>query len=70
MFYLTSRGLDEFEAIKLLVKAKFSKITNDIFDEETNKQIPGSISFVLLNNSSEFIFIFLFICCFVLMSLL
>jgi Fe-S cluster assembly scaffold protein SufB len=42
-FYLMSRGLDEKEALLLIVKAKFNKILNNIFDEKLKNEILENI---------------------------
>ena len=38
-----SRGLDEKEALLLIVKAKFNKILNNIFDEKLKNEILENI---------------------------
>ena len=39
LFYIMSRGLNEKEAIKLIVRARFNKILERIKDEELLKEI-------------------------------
>ena len=39
LFYITSRGLTPAEALKLLVKARLSAITNNIFDSKLKDEI-------------------------------
>lgn len=39
LFYITSRGLTQAQALKLLVKAKFANITNKVFDTKLKEEI-------------------------------
>ena len=43
MFYLMSRGLNKKEAQKLILKAKFNTIINDLFDESLKNLILDTI---------------------------
>ena len=43
LFYITSRGLSEKDAMKLIVKAKFNKILKTIKDEELKQEIVEKI---------------------------
>ena len=43
LFYVMSRGLNKKESIKLLLKAKFSNILNEIFDENLKEDVINKI---------------------------
>ena len=43
LFYIMSRGLNEKEAVKLIVRARFNKILERIKDEELLKDIVHEI---------------------------
>ena len=43
LFYIMSRGFELKEAMKLLVRAKFNKILENINDEELKEQILNEI---------------------------
>ena len=39
LFYLTSRGLDEMEARRLIINANFAQVINNIPDENIREEI-------------------------------
>lgn len=43
LFYIMSRGFELKEAMKLMVRAKFNKILENIKDEELKEQILNEI---------------------------
>lgn len=43
LFYIESRGFDKIEAMKLMVRARFNKITKKIKDEELKNEILNEI---------------------------
>lgn len=44
LFYLTSRGLSEEDAKKLIIKSNFKKVLDNIFDEEIKNEINDIIN--------------------------
>ncbi len=47
LFYLMSRGLSYTEAIKLIVKARFNKIIDEIKDENAKNEVLDEIDKIL-----------------------
>ena len=53
LFYIMSRGLNKTEGLKLLLKAKFSKILDDLFDSELIKEINKRIDEKIIDEKSK-----------------
>lgn len=54
LFYIMSRGLSKAEGLKLLLKAKFTKVLNDVFDENIKSQIYEKIDRKIINEDDRF----------------
>mgnify|MGYP002711176986 CR=1 FL=1 len=53
MFYCMSRGLNKSEAQKLVVKAKFSKILNQLFDENIKNEVLDKIDSIFVSSENN-----------------
>lgn len=49
LFYIMSRGLDKTEGLKMLLRAKFNNVVDNIFDDELKQQINENIDRKIIN---------------------
>ena len=52
LFYIMSRGIDKTEGLKLLLKAQFAQILNNIFDSNLKEKINEKIDRKIINGNN------------------